>query len=100
MIEACSFFQERIKVDVPRQFQAGLYSLTLQNYPAMTAAIAEHLIEFDPPSFNSAMNARYLPNPANPCDTITVKVTPAAYSKVDVSEDPTAYHFGLGRRRI
>jgi len=70
------------------------------DYPAIPMAAVEHLIEFDPPSFDFREASRHLPNPAQPGETVTVKVLPGASSKVDVSEDASVYHFGLGRRRI
>lgn len=85
MLDACSFFQERVKIEVPRQVQ----SYGMDYNPSVRAALAEHLIEFDPPT-----------NSVPPGTTVNVKVTPSAYSKVDVSEEPAVYHFSLGRRRV
>jgi hypothetical protein len=100
LIQSCSYFSDRITVDVPKKFQVNIYGFTVHDYPALPMAAVEHLIEFDPPSFNPSNAARYAPNPAYPGDTITVKIVPYAYSKVDVSEGDNVYHFGLGRRRI
>lgn len=100
LIESCSYFSDRITVDVPKKFQVNTYGFTLHDYPALPMAAVEHLIEFDPPSFNPSNAARYAPNPAYPGDWVTVKIVPYAYSKVDVSEGDNVYHFGLGRRRI
>ena len=99
LIQSCNYFSDRVSVDIPRKFYANVYAITLQNYPAISMAAAQHLIEFDPPSFNPR-TAEGLPNPAQPGPEITVKIAPDAYAKVEVSEDADAYHFGLGRRRI
>jgi len=100
LIQSCSYFSDRVTVDIPKKFQVNIYRFTLDRYPALPVAEAEHLIEFDPPTFSSSSASRYLPNPAYPGDTVNVKVVPYAYSKVDVSEGDDVYHFGLGRRRI
>jgi hypothetical protein len=100
LIQGCSYFSDRVTVDIPKKFQVNIYRFTLDRYPALPMAEAEHLIEFDPPTFSSSSASRYLPNPAYPGDTVNVKVVPYAYSKVDVSEGDDVYHFGLGRRRI
>lgn len=100
LIQSCNYFSDRITVDVPKKFQVNIYGFTLRDYPALPMAAVEHLIEFDPPSFNPTDAKRYAPNPAYPGDWVTVKIVPYAYSKVDVSEDDNVYHFGLGRRRI
>lgn len=100
LIQSCSYFSDRVTVDIPKKFQANIYRIILDRYPALPMAVVEHLIEFDPPSFNSSAASRYLPNPAYPGEMINVKIVPYAYSKVDVSEGDDVYHFGLGRRRI
>jgi hypothetical protein len=100
LIQGCNYFSEKVSVAIPKKFQVNTYRFTLNDYPAISMAAVQHFIEFDPPSFNPSDASRYLPNPASPGDTITVKVVSYAYTKVDVSEDPDLYHFGLGRRRV
>jgi len=100
LIERCSYFEERVTVDIPKKFQVNIFGFTIHDYPAITRAAVDHLIEFDPPSFNPSAAARYLPNPAQPGETVTVKLTSDANKKVDVTEDEKVYHFGLGRRRL
>ncbi|HEX9406474.1 MAG TPA: hypothetical protein VF975_04105 [Thermoanaerobaculia bacterium] len=99
LIERCRYFQERVTVDVPKNFQTNLYSLMVDRYPALPAAVVEHFVELDPP-FEIAGASRRLPNPAQPGDTINVKLAPLTIAKVDVSDSTDTYHFGLGRRRI
>jgi hypothetical protein len=100
LIQSCSYFSDRVTADIPKKFQVNIYRIILDRYPALPMAEVEHLIEFDPPGFNSSAASHSLPNPAYPGDTVSVKIVPYAYSKVDVSEGDDVYHFGLGRRRI
>jgi len=87
LIQQCSYFSERVTVQIPKTFNGS----TFNDFPAISIAAAQHLIEFDPP---------FDPNSPQPGQAIAVKVLSSAYSSVDFSEDASVYHFGLGRRRV
>ena len=65
IIEGCSYFQDRVTVEIPKQFQVNMYSWILDRYPSLPAAALEHLIEFDPP-FDIEHAGHRVPNPAQP----------------------------------
>ena len=100
LIEQCSYFQEQVQVDIPKEFHANLAALTVKSYPALGIAAAQHFVEFDPPSFSLSNAARYLPDPTRPGDTIKVNVVTFAYSKADIVDEGNVYRFGLGRRHV
>ena len=99
IIEGCSYFQDRVTVEIPKQFQVNMYSWILDRYPSLPAAALEHLIEFDPP-FDSEHAGHRVPNPAQPGDTIKINLAPFTHRKIDVTDTADAYQFVLGRRRI
>jgi hypothetical protein len=99
IIEGCSYFQDRVTVEIPKQFQVNLYGSLLDRYPSLPAAAFEHLIEFDPP-FDIEHASRRLSNPAQPGETIKINLAPFTHRKIDVTDTADAYQFVLGRRRV
>ncbi|HEY2323197.1 MAG TPA: hypothetical protein VGJ82_10090 [Thermoanaerobaculia bacterium] len=93
LIEQDVFFQEHVLVSVPKSFSSREYASVARQYPALTGAIREGLIEFDPPFDPKA--------PGRTDRQIYVHVPPLALYKVPTINDrPDTYELDLGRRRL
>jgi len=94
MIEECGFFQERRSFDIPRRFARNESGSVMNRFPALGAAMRAQLVDFDPPLGPP-------PDPATPNDPITVRITPAAYSELEVMDrGGDTIQLGTGRRRL
>jgi hypothetical protein len=99
LIERCAYFEQKVTIEIPKTFERSQYASMADRYPALAASAKEHLIEFEPAiDTDSASPARSAL--AKPTDTITVRLTAPAYSKVDIVDRGDSYEFGIGRRRI
>ncbi|HVT05169.1 MAG TPA: hypothetical protein VHL58_17530 [Thermoanaerobaculia bacterium] len=100
LINAAEAMTVSSSVKFPKQFSKHLYSWTLQEYPALFAAVHAGLVEFDPPLESIYTSGRAAaPNFAQASETINVNLTLRGRT-MRVNEGESFYVAELGPRRV